>query len=325
MNQPSTQQASPAAAPAEANGAGVVSVPSLEERSNAAFEISQPGVEGADSSPADPSAAGFGTPDPNAAARAERRAAYEKLREEERARVDAQAKHREADELRKRLADTQREAEERTKNLIDPSKLDPQSFFEMATRLNVDPKELGAWLKSKQEDPAAYAAQAAVKAVDPHIAELKATIAKQQQQLDAFLSGQQATQEQQENAYYAQQFESFTQQNAATSPFAARLLAEIGSEQFARVASDAAARVPPGAGAQAVLDEIEEDMARLARVYQPQNAAQQRPAPTLPNPAAAKAPTTVSNTLAQTRASVVDEDADWASLPFEERSARLFR
>lgn len=33
----------------------------------------------------------------------------------------------------------------------------------------------------------------------------------------------------------------------------------------------------------------------------------------------------VSNTLAQQRSSVVDENEEWGRLSFEERSARLFR
>lgn len=64
----------------------------------------------------------------------------------------------------------------------------------------------------------------------------------------------------------------------------------------------------------------------LARIYSAgQAVSTAKPSVPPTNPAAARAPTTVSNTLAQTRASVVDEEAEWASLPFEERSARLFR
>lgn len=325
MTQQTTQQAAPETpSNGVANGSGVVHVPTLEERSSAAFEISQPAGEG--NAPPDPSAVGSETSDADKA-RAERRAALAKLQEDERARVDAQAKHREADELRKQLAAEQAKREAVEKTYVDPAKLDPQAFFEMAARLKVTPAELGAWLKSKQDDPAAFAAQAAQRAIDPKLAELEAKNAALEARLNEFLTSQQAQQEKGEAAHYARAFESFTRENAATSPYAYRLLEEIGSEQFAQVATQTAARVPPGAGAQAILDEIEDDMAKLAKIYAPRGAAtQQRQAPvTPPNPAAAKAPTTVSNTLAQTRASVVDEDADWASLPFEERSARLFR
>ncbi len=123
-----------------------------------------------------------------------------------------------------------------------------------------------------------------------------------------------------------QEFASYTHQNANDAPFSARFLHNFGVNEFSKLAQSAAASVPPGAGWQAVLDTIEENLSSMAQIYALQNgSAQQRPQASPPNRAAAKAPTTVSNSLAQERASVVDEQADWGSLPFEERSARLFR
>ncbi len=326
MNNP-TQQSAPTA-PSEAqssgNGVAVVRVPSLEERSNAAFDITPPSDPAGDpASPAADSTAGSAGVDP-AAARAERRAQYEKLRSEEAARVDAQARHREHDSLRQRLADAERRAEEQ-KGHVDPTKLDEAAFFDLATKLNVTPQKLGEWLRERITNPELAAAQAATRVVDPKLSAMQQRLDEQQRVIDDFL-GSQATQRQQaEERHYTEQFHAFTRENASTSPYAARFLELHGPEQYAQIALGAASKVPEGAGAQAILDEVEERLTQLAQIYAPQGAPQQRAAPSYPHHAAAKAPTTVSNTLAQTRASVVNEDEDWAALPFEERSARLFR
>ncbi len=322
MNNP-TQQASPSA-PSEAstsgNGVAVVRIPSLEERSNAAFDIAPSDPAGEPGSPAADSAAGSAGVDEAAAARASRRAALEKLQSEESQRVDAQAKHREHDALRKRLDEAERRAEA-SKDHVDPTKLDETSFFALADKLNVTPQKLGEWLRERMTNPEIAAAQAATRVVDPKLSAMQQRLDEQQRVINDFMSSQAAQQQQAEERHYTEQFHAFTRENTATSPYAARFLELHGPEEYARIATAAAGNVPEGAGAQAILDEVEDRLARLAQIYAPQ----QRAAPIRPNPAAAQAPTTVSNTLAQTRASVVDEDADWAALPFEERSARLFR
>ncbi len=326
MNNP-TQQSSPSA-PSEAstsgNGVAVVRIPSLEERSNAAFDIASADAAGEPGTSPTDSTAGAAGVDEATAARAARRATYEKLQAEERQRVDAQAKHREHDALRKRLDEAERRAEA-SKDHVDPSKLDETAFFEMATKLNVTPQKLGEWLRERMTNPELAAAQAATRVVDPKLSEMRQQLEAQQKVINDFMSNQATQREQAEERHYTEQFHAFTRENTATSPYASRFLELHGPEEYARIATAAAGNVPEGAGAQAILDEVEDRLARLAQIYAPQGAPQQRAAPTYPNPAAAKAPTTVSNTLAQTRASVVDEDADWAALPFEERSARLFR
>ena len=324
-----TQQASD-------NGTGVSIAPAspspstLEERSAAAFDIRHPS-ESADESPDSPPAAAgspadsAGAVDTAAAERAARRAKYEEFAAAERQRVDAQARHREADDLRKRLDEAERRAEA-AKNYVDPSKLDEAAFFEMASKLNVTPQKLGTWLQQRMTDPDIAAAQSVSRVVDPKLTAMEQRLADQQKTIDGFLAAQQAQQQQAEERHYVEQFHAFTRENAPTSPYASRFLEVHGPDEYAKIATAAAQRVPAGAGAQAILDEVEERLTQLASIYAPQNGApQQRPASLPQITAAAKAPTTVSNTLAQTRASVVDEDQEWSSLPFEERSARLFR
>jgi hypothetical protein len=308
----SSQQATPGApSAAPDNGTGITVMPSLEERSAAAFEMDTPSESAvaSDGTPAPP-----GNADPAAASGGVDPAAER-----------AQARHRESADLRKRLDEAEKRAEA-AKGHVDPSKLDEAAFFDMATKLNVTPQRLGEWLRERMQNPELAAEQAAARVLTPQMSALEAKLAEQQKVIDGFLSQQQAQQQQAEERYYMEQIHTHTRESAATSPYAARFLEAHGPVEYAKVVMAAARGVPPGVGAQGILDEVEERLASLASIYAPQTGApQQRAAPTPPFPAAAKAPTTVSNTLAQTRASFVDEDAEWSSLPFEERSARLFR
>ena len=326
MNQPT--QASPEA-PSEAstNGSGVTVLPSLEERSNAAFGISEPAGD-LGSSPSSPAEPGSPAASESDAAATERRKRLDALLAGERERIDAQARKREHEDWRRKAEEAERrakEAEERAQSRIDISTLDEAGFFEMAERLNVTPQKLGEFIRKRVENPEALAAQAATRAVDPKLAALEKKLADQQAVIDRFMASQeeQAVHAQERGA--AAEFNQFTEANAASAPYASSFLKHHGGEEFYKLAKSAAASVPPGSGWQAVLDVIEENLSRMAPIYAPPGAnSTGKPAP--PNhPAAAKAPTTVSNTLAQGRATVVDEEADWGSLSFEERSARLWR
>lgn len=334
MNQPTQQATTPAAAPTEAPAEVRES---YEERVARVFgdddaSSAQP-ADGSDASAPSPVAVApaASAPDPVAE---ERRTRLARLEAEERQRVDAQAKHREVDTIRAKLADAEKRAkelEERGKSLVDPASMNEESFFDMARRLNVPPQKLGEFLREQMTNPELVAARAATREIDPKLSALEKQVSEQNAMIQKFLAEQQSSAVQREEMQAAQEFGSYVAANEVVAPRAAAFLREFGGQEFYTLALSAAAKLPEGAGAQAILDRVEEDIVaneeraqRLARVYAPSGATQQRPAPT-PNPAAAKAMTTVSNTLAQQRASVVDEDAEWASLPFEERSARLFR
>lgn len=325
-----TEAAAPTASPSpEANGSGVSVVSqSLEQRSAAAFGMPDPAGEVGAATPADPaSPVGSVTPDAAAQARAERRAALEKLKTEERGRVDAMSAIRERDELRKQLSE-ERERSKAFATYVDPSKLTKEQFFGLAEKNpELTPQELGEWLRERMANPEAAAANAATRAIDPKLTAMEKRLAEQQAVIDDFMKAQTSAKEDAVEREAAEQFYSFTRENAATSPYAARFLEKHGAEEFYKLAQRAAQDVPPHGGAQAILDEIEENLSAFGAIYSAQPAEPQRrqASPTSPNPAAAQAPTTVSNTLAQQRTSVVDEDGDWAALPFEERSARLFR
>lgn len=318
---PSNATATPTEA-TQANSAGII-VQSLDERSAAAFGSAESAV-GDESTPPEASAAV--SADPEAAAkRAERRAALARLEQSERERVDVKAALRERDELRAKL----REAEERSKQYeryVDPSKLTKEQFFALAhERPDLDPRELGEWIRERMANPDLAAAQAARKAVDPELAALRKQNEELLARVESFAQSQERAASERAEREAADQFFAFTKENAGASPFAARFLERHGPEEYVKLATRAAEMVPPHAGPQAVLDEIEEQLAALSGLYQAETASpQRRQAPPHTAPAAAQAPTHVSNTLAQQRSSVVNEDEEWARLPFEERSARVF-
>lgn len=325
-----TQQASAPAAPASPgpsdNGTGVTVGPSLEERSAAAFGLSDPAAEAGTPALPDASTAGSVDLDAAATARAERRAKLDQLRNEERGRVDAMAAIRERDELRAKLATLEASSKE-SAGRVDPRKLTKAEFFALAEQNpDLTPHELGEWLRERMANPELAAANAAQRAVDPKLSALEQKLADQQKVIDSFLQSQESAKEEAAEAAAARELFAFTTDNAATSPYSARFLAKHGEGEFLKLAQRAVQDVPPGAGAQAILDEIEENLAQLGHIYTADPATpQRRQAPPQSQYVAAQTPTTVSNTLAQGRSSVVDEDESWAALPFEERSARLFR
>jgi hypothetical protein len=219
-----------------------------------------------------------------------------------------------------KLAEAQKRLDEMQaaqSKFVDPSKLDEAGFFDLAKRLQVSPQKLGEFLREATLHPEVVAAQAAQKALDPRIAAAEERAAKAEQMVQQFIAEQHAREAQAREAAVMNQFvQSITPEEA---PHAATFLQAFGPQEFLRVVESAASELPEGAGRQALVDVLEENLERLARAFVPPSSAKQ----TTPTPihAAAKA-TTVSNTLAQTRASVVEDD-DWASLPFEERLARM--
>ncbi len=323
------QASTPQATPTETSGSGVTLVKSFEERSLDAFGPSESaaadGGEASASPAASTAAAVSGEPDPLAKARAERRAALEKLKDEERRRVDWLATERERDRLAAENAELKSKSEAYAK-YVDPTKITKEQFFQLAQQNpDITPKDLGEWLREQMANPELAAQQAAKAHVDPKIAALEKRLADQQAVIDQFMQKQEAASAEAVERAAAQEFFAFTSENAATSPVSARFLQEYGPDEYYKVACSAVRNLPKGAGPQAILDEIEEKLGSLQKLYAPVQSTQQRPSTPQPQNAAAQAPTHVSNSLAQQRSSVVDEDADWASLPFEERSARLFR
>jgi hypothetical protein len=315
------------------NGTGVSYESSYEARAAAVFgndfdTSSQAADEAPVSSPnaAPPDAAPAASADDVDEATQARRQRLAQLRQQEAASVDAKAQKRQHEELQQRLAAAEKRAEEAERMAalrVDPEALDERGFFEAAAKAKVTPQRLAEYLKQQAENPELLAARAAETALTPKLSEMEKRIAEKEARLDAFLQQQEQAAEAASERAAFQHFAAYTTANAVTSPRSAAFLREFGPEEFQKIATSVAASVPPNAGPQALLDSLEENFARLARVYAGSPAAAKQSIPQH-NPGAAQPMTTVSNTLAQQRASVVNEDADWASLPFEERSARVF-
>jgi hypothetical protein len=336
VNTPQATNQAPVAAPTTPadNGTGVSYESSFEARSASVFgNDPDTSSQAADEAPgssspnaAPPDAAPAASVDDVDEAAQARRARLAQLRQQEAASVDAKASKRQHEELQQRLAAAEKRAEEAERMAalrVDPETLDERGFFEAAAKAKVTPQRLAEYLKQQAENPELVAARAAESAISPKLTEIEKRIAEKEARLDAFLQQQEQAQQDAAEREAFHQFAAFTTANAVTSPRSSAFLREFGPDEFQKVATSVAATLPPNAGPQALLDSLEENFARLARVYAGSPAAAKQSIPQS-NPGAAKPMTTVSNTLAQQRASVVDEDADWASLPFEERSARVF-
>lgn len=307
------------------NSAGIV-VQSLEERAADAFGGSDPVDEAGSPPPSHDTAssAGSDTPaeDPLAKGRAERKAKLAELNARSRAAVDARAAQREAETLRQQLA----AANARASGLVDPTKLDPIKIIELGQRAGHSPAAIADALKSAMGSPELVAAHAARTAVDPVVAQLQTQLQSALERIESFEQTQQSAHQAAQERQALESFASFTQESAPTSPLAARFLAQHGAEEFRNLTMGAAQALPPGAGPQALLDEIEDRLTELGKLYSAAPAAPQRPQANPPrtNTAAAQAPTHVSNTLAQQRSSVVGEDAAFARMSLAERAAFLF-
>lgn len=252
-------------------------------------------------------------------AAAARRARLAELSQKMRRQVDSRPAQPSEDYASKYEAAQRRlqELEASQAKYVDPTKLDEAGFFQLASSLNISPQKLGEFLRTATLNPEVVAAQAAQKALDPRIAAAEERAAKAEQMVQEFLAQQQAAQQEAQASQVMHQFVSSITPDE--SPHAATFIRAFGQGEFLKVAESAANGLPAGAGRQALLDTIEENLSMLVNAFAPPSAPKQPTTPFVP--AAAKA-TTVSNAHAQTRASVVEDD-DFASLPFDERVARL--
>ncbi len=327
MNAP-TQQAAPAPAEHTAETAAAEATKTtLEERtSNVLAEL-----RGDKPAPA----AAEVIPD----AAADRRARLDALKLKDRERVDHKQRQAHADKLQRQAADLERratEAEASASRRVDFDSLDESAFLALAEKKGITGNKVAEWIRKAVESPEQIAAAAALKAtqaaMDPKIAALEATVARQAKQLEDFLTAQQEQQTTARERDQIQQFTSFVEGSADRAPVATKLLAKAPKEFYA-MADFAGSTLPEGAGQDALLDAIEElldgDQGARAVVDQyaelygytktPHSTGKAHPPPR----AAAPAPT-ISNSLAAARTSVVEED-DYASLDLDERARRLIK
>lgn len=320
-------------APANDHGTAPASAPANNNDGADGFEARLAALQSGDDGEAAPEPAAEEAPAPPAAAAAdsdaasraaERRARLAAMQETLRKQVDSKRRQNEAHDYARNYEEAQRRAQEleaAAAKRIDPASLDEAGFFKLANQLNISPQRLGEWIRDATLNPEQAAAAAAKQALDPRIAAAEERAAKAEALVQEFIAEQQRAQA---AHYEAQQRAAFVQSIAAEeAPHAAKFIASFGADEFLKIADSASRGLPDNAGRQALLDVIEENLERLAQVFMPTSSAPSSNGKQLPHvqPAAAKA-TTVSNSVAQERASVVEDD-DWASLPFEVRLERM--
>lgn len=322
MNAP--QQAAPAApaAPTETRT-------TLEERTSNVLQE----LRGDAPKPAEPSK-GDDALSPGKAARAARLAA---LREKDRERVDHKQRQAEQDKLTRRAADLERratDAEAQAAKRVDVDELDEGAFLALAEKKGITGPKLAEWIRKAVDNPEQIAAAAALKATtstyDPKFAALEQKLAEQQKTIDSYITAQQQQQISASDEQNVQHFTSFVTESKETAPLASRLL-EHDRDEFLAMADVAGHNVPEGAGPEALLDAIEDLLDGSARSvytkYAPlfgAPASAPSTASASPPPRAAAKANTISNSLAASRTSVVEEE-DFASLSLDERAARLIK
>lgn len=273
--------------------------------------------------PAVPASAADSVEDPAAA----RRARLEALSARDRAHVDHKAKLAAQDKAAREATTLREELEAlkaRESKRLDPDTLkDPRALLRFAEDSGIPATAMIEAIKEAIANPeraaAVTAREALRKEIDPEVKALRDEIAALKRRDDEREQALAQHRQQAEEQAAANEFFQFTTANAASSPRAAAFLDKFGGGEFYKLAARASGQVPEGAGPQAVLDVIEENLTQLAVIYG-QEANPSSPKAT-PSRAAAKA-NVVTNALAGQRSTVVEEE-DFASLPFDERVRRV--
>lgn len=265
----------------------------------------------------------------------ERRARLALASQKMRDRVDEKARQTAQERMQADLAAAQKradEAEARAKAALDRAILkDPVAALLEMEREGVPADKVAEAIRERLTNPAAIATREARQAMSPELAAMQKQNAELAARLEAFEKREQersaaAQAEQDTRAFFG-----YVQQSAQRAPLAAKLLAQ-DPEEFIAIANIAGERNPDLDQA-SLLDAVEEaldtEVRGIAQKYGglfealQTNPSQQKAPP--PTPRAAAQATTVSNSLAQGRTAIVDEEKDWAALPLEERAARLIR
>lgn len=344
MNQPTTQATTTETATPTVDGGFEARLSALKADIGSPETAGETAPDGAaPPSPAGASASDQSSPaalaDPEAQKRAEeRRRALEAFQLRERERVADKTRQTQAERMQADLAAALKRAEDAEKARdarFDRAMLkDPVAAIREMEREGVPADKVAEALREALTNPAATASREVREAISPELAAFKKQNAELLARIEAFEQREQEREQKSQDEQNTRAFLGFVQQNAQRAPLASRLLQQ-DQEEFMAIASIAGERVPEGAGPEALLlaveDALDTEVRGIAQKYgglfqaltQPTNTSQTT-APTPPSHAAAKA-NTVTNSLAQGRTAIVDEESDWAALPFEERLARMRR
>ncbi len=340
MNVPSptiTAPTTPAAEPEGATEAGT-----LDQRRAALFEELggepvQPAGDEADDAGGAPAG-----PTPTAPAvspadstdeqrRADRRARLDALKLNERQSVDRKERQSAYDKQQRDLIAAQQradQAEARAAGGLDRSILkDPLKVIRMLEAEGIPADKVADAIRESMQSPELVAARSAREAISPELVAVRSENAALKQRLDAFEAREQAQAARSAEQRDTEDFIQFAGTAAQKAPLSAALL-KHDREEFLQLATLAAAGVPAGAGREALLDKLEDmldgDVRQVAQKYAAIYGPQPAPSPAPQTRPGAVQPTTVSNSLAQGRTTLVEEE-DYARLPVEERARRLIR
>jgi hypothetical protein len=279
-----------------------------------------------------PAAPAAKTPEQLAAERKARRDAdLAALKAKTRDGVDSKTAMRRAEELERQL---QTERAERSA-LVDPRKLTPLQLLELGQIAGHTPQSIAEALKAARDNPEYAAQNAARKVVDPELAALRQQNQALESKVETFLQRQQRQEaEAAEQAAYGQ-LADFTSQNAATAPYTASFIKTAGADKFRKTVEHVLEQgLVVGGGPQAVVDAVEDfliaehsALRQQLDAWNPTAAAgPQRTQANQPRSlgTATQAPTHVTNSLAQQRSSVVNEEADLEAMPYQERASFIF-
>ncbi len=328
MNTPSL----PTVEPTDAADVGTIEQRHLSIMDELRAETPQPAgevEEGGESRPAGAPPAVASPADSDAEARRiERQKRLQAFTQQERQAVDRKEHLARAEKEAARAQAAEERIAALTGSTFDRAVLkDPLKVMRLMEAEGISADKVAEAIRESLSNPDIMAGRAAREAVSPELAEARQLIARQNARLDAIeqerAQERQATNEQR----YTEQFIGHVTANAQRAPLAARLL-EHDRAEFMQMAHIAVERIPNGAGADALLDAVEDmldrDVRAVATKYSAIYGQQPSPSPAKqPRPGAVQ-PRTVSNSLAQERGSLVDED-DLSKLPVEERARRLIR
>lgn len=178
---------------------------------------------------------------------------------------------------------------------------DPREIFALAQERGLTAGQLAEYLKESIETPEKLEAKRMKAEITSEIEALKAQLEEERQQRAALERSR-------EEAEVANELIARTAAERKVAPYSARYMERVGREAFIQYAEKVAQVMPEGCGIEALHDAIESNLEQLAVIY----GGESSPTKTQPIPthAAAKAPTTITNALAATRATVGDEEAE---------------
>ncbi len=263
------------------------------------------------------------------AARADRRKRLDALKLQERAAVDHKERQAYADKQAARAQEAEDRIASLTGSTFDRAVLkDPLKVMRLMEAEGISADKVAEAIRESLSNPDIAASRAAREAVSPELAEARALIARQNARLDALENERAQERATVTERQHTERFIGHVEAQATRAPLAAALLKHDRAE-FLEMAQLASERVPPGAGADALLDAVEDildtDVRGVANKYMAIYGQQTSPTSRATQPrTGAVQPTTVSNSLAQERGSLVDEE-DFARLSLNERARILSR